>query len=221
MHEKETFTYRFLRYSCWPVAKIMFRFSVEGIENLPKDGPLVVCANHPSILDPPLLGLALPRQVHFLMSKEMFDRKFFGWFGRMGGVLPLDLSTDASSGFRAAYDVLDRGGVIGVFPEGARSKDGSLKRFRHGAAYLALRHQTPILPVAIEGTFRALPVNKIVPRPVKVRLRIMPPLAAEGNPSLRVDRDQLMGRIRGAIESGLDSMRGDSQENSTSETAGS
>ncbi|HHV78160.1 MAG TPA: 1-acyl-sn-glycerol-3-phosphate acyltransferase [Firmicutes bacterium] len=127
--------------------------SISGAENLPNKGPLIICANHVHWLDPVVIACYTPRQVHFMAKKELFDIPVFGYALKALGAFPVNRGKPDRAALRWALKVLDNGEVLGVFPEGTRSKTGELMRFFNGAALLACRSGAPIVPAAIRGTY--------------------------------------------------------------------
>jgi 1-acyl-sn-glycerol-3-phosphate acyltransferase len=152
------------------VAQALTRVRVSGdLEGIPAEGPVILAANHASNLDPVVLGSwlvpAIPRRIHWLGKKELFDWPVVGWLARNGGVHPVDRGAADVEAFRLAQRILDEGHVLLVFPEGTRSPDGSLRAARDGVALLALRTGAPIVPIGVGGSDRVWPKGQRVPRP--------------------------------------------------------
>ena len=146
------------------------RIKVEGaIDDIPKDGPLIIAANHASNFDAIVLGSwlipRLGRRIHWLGKKELFDWPIVGWAAANGGVHPVDRGTADVEAFRLAKRILDEGQILFVFPEGTRSPDGALQEARDGVAVLALRTGAPILPVGIGGSNGVWPRGQKLPHP--------------------------------------------------------
>ncbi|MCV2394674.1 1-acyl-sn-glycerol-3-phosphate acyltransferase [Actinotalea sp. M2MS4P-6] len=133
------------------LAHVVWSTRVVGVENLPSTGPVVVAANHVSIVDGPLLHGALPRGSHILVKQEMFHGPI-GLILRGAGQIPVDRSSGRSA-LEAGLAVLRRGGVVGIFPEGNRGR-GDVAGVRAGVAWLAVNGGAPVVPVAILGTRR-------------------------------------------------------------------
>jgi len=137
-------------------ARIMFtatRVKVTGRENFPRSGPLLVCANHISTADPPLIGLNMPRNpVYFLAKKELFKNGFFGKILKGCGTIPLNRSGVSGGSIKLSQSILSKGGALIIFPEGKRNPEAKLNTALPGAAYLASTFGVPILPVAVTGT---------------------------------------------------------------------
>jgi len=123
---------------------------VHGGAHVPRRGPVILAANHTGVIDGPLLAIFSPRPVHALTKEEMFEGRL-GRFLRLTGQIPLDRTHTDRAAVRACLNVLERGGAVGIFPEGNRGA-GDLTRFHNGAAYLALVSGAPIVPLMMYGT---------------------------------------------------------------------
>ncbi|MCE7871178.1 1-acyl-sn-glycerol-3-phosphate acyltransferase [bacterium CPR1] len=119
-------------------------------DEMPRQGPALVAANHPTVLDGVVLGLWAPRRLRFLVAGHLFDNPFMGWFLRVTGCIPVG----RPGSFEAALQALERGEWLGIFPEGTISGSEKLLEFRTGVARLALLTGTPVYPTAIAGTLR-------------------------------------------------------------------
>ena len=151
-------------------ASVLTRVRIEGaLDAIPREGPLIIAANHASNMDAVVVGSwlipRLGRRFQWLGKKELFDWPIVGWVARNGGVHPVDRSTADVEAFRLASRILDEGHVLFVFPEGTRSPDGALQEARDGIALLALRTNAPIVPVSIAGSDRVWPRSRRLPRP--------------------------------------------------------
>ncbi len=158
-----------------------WKFRVEGIENLPSGGAVLV-ANHQSVLDIPMLLSAFPRPVRFLAKRELGEIPLFGKAMAAAGNLFVDRQDprDAVRMLREAGERLHDGGFVVVFPEGTRSGDGSIGAFRPGAIYLAQKSGAPVIPVYIDGGNRAIPKGSIRVHPAELLVRALPPLTPGG-----------------------------------------
>jgi 1-acyl-sn-glycerol-3-phosphate acyltransferase len=181
------------------VLRLLFRVEVEGREHEPQDGPLVVVANHWSALDPPVLGCALHRPVHFMAKEELFRIPLLRTWMRAVGTFPVRRGEPDRAAIRTALQLVRQGAVVVVFPEGTRNPRGSLLPAEPGAAFLALRAGVPILPVGILGTLEAMPKGAWVPRPRKVRVRIGEPFTLTDLGSGREALEEASDRIMRAI----------------------
>ena len=152
------------------LGRAMSRVSIEGaVDELPRNGPLIIASNHASNLDVPVIGSwlipRLGRRIHWLGKKELFDWPIIGWVAAHGGVHPVDRGAADVEAFRLAQRILDEGHVLFVFPEGTRSRDGALQEARDGVALLAARTGAPIVPIGISGSDRVWPKGRRFPHP--------------------------------------------------------
>ncbi|MFO7952397.1 MAG: lysophospholipid acyltransferase family protein [Bacillota bacterium] len=148
--------YSFARLLCVIFIKLFFRLKIHGAENIPGRKPFIVCSNHLNWIDPVVVGVAIPGryQVHFMAKKELFSNFIFAFTLRCLGAFPLNRQDADYAAIRKAYQVLQNGQVLGLFPEGSRSKTGKLKKAYNGTALIAVRSGVPLLPVAITGPYR-------------------------------------------------------------------
>lgn len=150
-----TFSQKAFVAVCKPLFNLLFSWKVEGRENIPLTGPLVLVANHVSLLDPFLLVFGLPRWITFVAKEELFRPLFLRFWLRWAGALPLRRDgkvREKQMILESAKKALNGGSVLGMFPEGARSLDGKLGRGRAGSAVIASRTGVPVLAVGIAGT---------------------------------------------------------------------
>ena len=128
------------------------RTHATGVGHMPLTGGLVLASNHLSMLDPWLLGVLFPRQLHFMAKQELFDIKPLGWYLQQAGTFPIRRGESDRTAIRHAEELLREGKVVMVFPEGHRSDSAGAQAARAGAVLLATRTGSPILPVGIAGT---------------------------------------------------------------------
>jgi 1-acyl-sn-glycerol-3-phosphate acyltransferase len=140
-----------------------------AIDEIPREGPVILAANHASNLDAVVIGSwlmpRLGRRIHWLGKKELFAWPIIGWTAAHGGVHPVERGAADIEAFRLARRILDEGHILFVFPEGTRSPDGELQEARDGIAVLAMRTGAPIVPIAISGSHRVWPRGQKLPRP--------------------------------------------------------
>src|SRR5687768_3847347 len=149
-----------------PVLRGLYRVRVHGRANVPAKGPLILAANHRSFLDSLFLPLVIGRRVTFVAKAEYFESKKTAWFFRGVGQIPIRREGGSASegALAAATDVLESGGVFGIYPEGTRTRDGYTHRGHTGVARLAARTGAPIIPVGLVGTDECQPTDKKLPR---------------------------------------------------------
>src|SRR5579863_3819366 len=150
-----------------PTTALLFRARATGVERVPASGPIVVAANHRSLLDPPLLGTWFPRTINYMAKHELF--KIFGlaWLLKRWHAFPVDRDRADLGAIRHALRILKNGGVVGIFPEGTRNLDGTVKA-RGGAVLIAATAGCPIVPVALVGTQNA--ARRFRARNVEIRI---------------------------------------------------
>jgi 1-acyl-sn-glycerol-3-phosphate acyltransferase len=166
-----------------PVVNLLFRPWVKGMNNVPETGPAVLVSNHLSFSDSIFLPLAVPRPVSFLAKSEYFTGKglkgkLTAAFFRLTNQLPMDRSGGAASAssLSAGVDVLENGGLLGIYPEGTRSPDGRLYRGKTGVAKLVLKTGVPVIPVAMIGTDKVQPIGRKIPNIRRIGIIVGEPL---------------------------------------------
>lgn len=149
-----------------PILRLLYRVRIDGREQLPERGPVILAANHRSFMDSLFLPLVVRRRVTFVAKAEYFDNRKTAWFFRGVGQIPIRREGGSASerSLASATEVLEAGGVFGIYPEGTRTRDGCLHRGHTGAARLALRTGAPIVPVGMVGTDEINPIGKKLPR---------------------------------------------------------
>jgi 1-acyl-sn-glycerol-3-phosphate acyltransferase len=156
--------YRFNFCVFWPVATLGFSFRSEGSQHMPLSGPVLLLANHESFLDPPLIGLAVRRQLFYLARKTLFRPPIIAAYFRSLGGIPLDQEGVAKEGLRASIDLLRAGKALLVFPEGERTLTGQMLPFKPGIQLLLRKAPVAIVPVGVAGAFEAMPLPAWLPR---------------------------------------------------------
>jgi len=170
--------YQIATFVLWVFALPLFRLSATGRGRVPRRGPLVVAANHISHLDPPLLGINVPRPVHNMAKKELFKLAFLDWFMRSIGTILVNRG-QGQQAIADALDMLRAGECIVIFPEGTRSKSGVLSKGHSGAIVLAIKANCPLVPSAIVGSERAMTKGSFLIKPCKVTVHFGEPYTIE------------------------------------------
>ena len=135
--------------------KLIYRIEVNGLENIPKDNKYIVCPNHLSTLDPPLIVAVLPRSVAFMAKKELFNIPFLRWWLDWLGAFSVDRESLSPSTVKTAEEIRDSNWVLGLFPQGTRGIPGEIKGATKGFAGLARLMKCDILPIGIVGSHEA------------------------------------------------------------------
>jgi 1-acyl-sn-glycerol-3-phosphate acyltransferase len=146
------------------------RMKAFGVENIPDSGGALVACNHISHLDPPVLGCAFLRKVHFVAKQELFEQVFLRWYLPLVGVIPIKRGSGGNLMLDTAEHVIESGGIVALFPEGTRSKTGFPGKPRTGIIVLAVRTGAPVIPARISGTFDCMPPGSLFPRPGGVQI---------------------------------------------------
>ena len=139
------------------LCRVLFRYKSFGLENVPKQGSLIIVSNHVSHIDPIAVGAFIPRKLNYLGKKELFKGKFFGWYFDKLRIIPVDRNALAHSSLKKIMKKIKEGIPIVIFPEGTRSNGKSFREPEIGAAYFALKFNLPVLPAYAKGTEKALP----------------------------------------------------------------
>jgi len=178
--------------------KIYGRLSTEGLENLPSRGPCIIAPNHLSFADAPAVIASLPwkivSQTYFLGATEYFGGPIASRIARLIHVIPLDMDTRLHSAMQMSAYVLRQGKVLCIFPEGSRSRDGSIKEFKKGIGIIAKELKISLLPVAITGTYEMLPPDRNIPLPSKIRISFGTLLRPE-----KLDYDEIVKTLYEAV----------------------
>jgi 1-acyl-sn-glycerol-3-phosphate acyltransferase len=184
--------------------RVLFTYDCLDEEKIPEAGPAVIAANHPSYLDPILLSLQVERPIRFMAWDALFRIPLLGALMRLFGAFPVDVHP---GGGRDAYEkartLIEEGELVGIFPEGKRSRSGWLEeRLREGAARLSWETGAPLVPATITGAFRAWPYFRALPEPAKIRVRYHDPIDPE--PYRRLPEEEgvaeLLDELRRRVE---------------------
>ncbi|MEC5422447.1 lysophospholipid acyltransferase family protein [Virgibacillus sp. C22-A2] len=132
----------------------LYRIRVYGKENIPKQGPVIICSNHISNLDPPVVGITSPRDIHFMAKGELFEKRFMGKLLVGIQAFPVKRGMRDRNALRKGLEILEKNETLGLFPEGTRSKTGELGDPLAGAGFFALRSNALIVPCAIIGPYK-------------------------------------------------------------------
>jgi 1-acyl-sn-glycerol-3-phosphate acyltransferase len=178
--------------------KLRHRIRIEGQENIPDDGCLIV-GNHASLLDPTTIGWAIPREIYYLGRRNLFRPPLLSWLLPMCNVLPIARDGKDIGGLRGIIKRLKNGQSVLVFPEGTRTVDGQLQPAEPGAGLLAVKGGVRVLPTRVFGTFEALPRGASLIRGHPLRVVIgqpyWPALPSSGKPSYQAIANEMMAKI--------------------------
>lgn len=200
--------YFLLRVIFTPYLRIFHRVAVTGREHIPASGPVILCANHTSYLDSMLVAYCTPRPVRFLIARGFYDHALLGFFIKRCGAIPVSLRGVDKEAFQLAREALQRGELLGIFPEGRLSRSGLPDAGKPGAALLAAMTGTRIVPITISGAFFVYPKGMLFPRPGRITVKVHPPLEVvrqrgRDKTYLQEITDRIMARIERSLHPAL------------------
>jgi 1-acyl-sn-glycerol-3-phosphate acyltransferase len=193
----QRFGYAVLRTLARLAAVVVFRMRCKGREKIPASGPLLVCANHQSFLDPVIVGLAFDRRLNYLARQTLFRFAPFRLLIQFLDAIPLDREGLGLAGLRESMRRIKRGEAVLLFPEGTRTLDGSVQPLQPGFCALARRGKVTVLPVGFDGAFDAWPRTAKLPSATKIHLCIGEPFSPEAIAEL--DDKSLVGEVERRI----------------------
>ena len=159
-----------------PIYKFVFKGHLIGRDNIPQKGNFIMVSNHGSLLDPPLLGHALGRNISFMAKAELFKIPFLGFIIRACGAYPVKRGIADKNTIQTACNKLSSNKCIGIFIDGTRQKNGRVNKPKHGAALLAFKNQTLLLPVAIVNSHKLIRFKYCIPIFSKIVIKVGKPL---------------------------------------------
>ncbi|MCA1030537.1 1-acyl-sn-glycerol-3-phosphate acyltransferase [Bacillus timonensis] len=154
--------YSFAKGVVSTILKPIYRIEVIGEENIPSSGPVLLCSNHIDNLDPPVVGITSKRPIHFMAKEELFKMPILGKIVENLNAFPVKRGMSDREALRKALSILKNNGVLGIFPEGTRSKDGQLGKGLSGVGFFALRSEAVVVPCAIIGPYKAFHKLRVV-----------------------------------------------------------
>jgi len=154
--------YSFGKAVCGLYLKSLYKLEVIGVENVPKDGGVLLCSNHISNNDPPLVGVVCPRDISFMAKEELFKMPVIKTIMHGIRAFPVKRGMSDRNALKAGLSLLKEGNVLGLFPEGTRSKTGELGTGLAGAGFFALRSNAAVVPCAIIGPYKRFSKIKVV-----------------------------------------------------------
>ncbi|MFN3466971.1 MAG: lysophospholipid acyltransferase family protein [Candidatus Brocadiales bacterium] len=193
--------YRAMLILSYPVIKLFFKLEVKHPERIPREGPIILAANHHSYIDPWVLQMAFPRRITYMVA-SVFYRGMGWWFYRMHKAIPLKEKGLNKEAFVKGLEVLKEAGVVAIFPEGWANGHPETWRGNPGVAMLSSKSHVPVLPAKITGAKKVLPKGAFFPRFVKITVTYGEPIPFNGTEkpdkeALRRMTDLIMERIKG------------------------
>ncbi|WP_432359084.1 lysophospholipid acyltransferase family protein [Sporosarcina sp. UB5] len=161
--------YPFGKFLVSTIFNPLYRIKIIGKENFPEDGGVLLCANHIDNFDPPVVGITCPRTVHFMAKEELFNVPILKTILPKVNAFPVKRGMSDREAFRTVLKLLRSGEVVGMFPEGTRSKTGELGKGLAGAGFFALKGDADVMPCAIIGPYKPFrPLKVIYGKPIKM-----------------------------------------------------
>ena len=167
----------------FPIYKFVFKGQLKGKENIPQKDSFIMVSNHGSLLDPPLLGHALGRNISFMAKAELFKIPFLGFVIKACGAYPVKRGIADKNTIKTACDKLSNNNCIGIFIDGTRQKNGRVNKPKQGAALLAFKNQKLLLPVAIVNSHRLIKFKFCIPFFSKIVIKVGEPIQPPQNSS--------------------------------------
>jgi 1-acyl-sn-glycerol-3-phosphate acyltransferase len=180
-----------------------FGLELVGTGHIPLEGPVIITPNHQTYADPPLVSIPVRRPVHYMAWDRLFEIPGLSWLIRRLRAFPVRLESRDPGATREAVRLLESDAAIMIFPEGARTFDGSVQLFKPGAFRLAVALGAPVLPVTIDGGTRSWPPGRLLPRPGAIRITYHPLQRPDPTLEPRQAAVELARRSRDAIVSAL------------------
>lgn len=189
LHER-SLLWKTMQVPFWMACTLGLDLKVYGRRNVPREGGVLLLANHQSFLDPVLVSVKLDRAVSFLARHGLFKPWGFRWFIRNLNAFPIQQGKGDVGAMKQSIALLKQGAALLIFPEGGRTEHGELQPIAAGAALVVKRAKVPVVPVAIEGAFESWPIHRPLPRPGRVRVMY-------GEPTLlhELDGREIVARI--------------------------
>jgi len=208
VRDRKEFLFKVSRFwSRYLILPFVAKIRVKGLKNIPRGKPVIFVSNHQSYLDIPAILAYLPGSYRFIVKREYFGTPILGPYTKQSGHLSVDreVGAEAHKTLMEAVDLVKNGKSIIIFPEGTRTKDGRLGRFKRGGFVLAFETGAPIVPMAISGSHRILKRNGFLLSPGKIDLRIGEPIHVKAGKPNREIYSKTTDFVRARIEEMLTS----------------
>jgi 1-acyl-sn-glycerol-3-phosphate acyltransferase len=184
-------------------ARLYFRIRFQGTEHIPAAGPLLIVPNHVTYSDPVLVSIPVRRPVHYMAWNALFHIPGLAWLIRRLRAFPVELESADPRATREAVRLLQSGAAVMIFPEGGRSLDGRLGRFKPGAFRLACSLGVPLLPVTIVGGHESWPPGRVLPRPGRLTITYHPVVLPQADGDVKAAARRMAVDVRRVVASAL------------------
>ena len=189
------------RVIIFPIYRLIFRGNLVGRENIPKEGSFILVSNHGSLLDPPLLGHAIGRNISFMAKSELFSVPILGFIIKSCGAYPVKRGIVDKTTIKTACQKLSNDNSIGIFIDGTRQKNGRVNKPKQGAALLSFKNQKLLLPVAIINSHRLIRLKFFMPFFTKIVIKVGKPI----NPPIGGSKHDL-GEVTNHLQETINNM---------------
>ena len=196
---QRSFVWKSLQIMARVGTTLMFDLKTYGQENVPRDGGVLLVANHQSYLDPVLVAVRLYRPVSFLAKSELFENPYFGWFIRMLHAFPVRQGEGDVGAIKEIIRRLGEGYALNFYPEGSRTETGEIAKLEKGIALVIRKAGVPVVPVAIEGSFAAWPKDRRIFHSHPIWVQYGPPIdfsGKKGEEIIRILEETLRRMLR-------------------------
>ena len=191
------------RPALWLGARLYLGIRFEGVENIPRDGGLIITPNHVTYADPPLVTIPVRRPVYYMAWSALFRIPVLSSLIRRLRAFPVEIEAADPKATRETVRLLDAGAAVMIFPEAGRSPDGRLQRFRPGAFRLACSRKVPVLPVTIIGGTDSWPPGRWLPRPGRLTIVYHPLIWPAGGKDVKGAAREMALKVQAAVASAL------------------
>lgn len=188
--------YGLLRIIFTFIYSVIFPTTVKGKENIPKEGAVILAANHLSNWDPPLVGTFIPRHLAYMAKEELFKVPILKNILENVHTFPVKRGASDRAAIKTALQMLEAKECICMFPEGTRSKDGKLREFKKGSLKLATMAKAPVVPVSINSAYRAYEIDRKF-KPIDITVTFGEPIYTDN--LTREEEKELMEKVRGIV----------------------
>ncbi|WHH59464.1 lysophospholipid acyltransferase family protein [Petroclostridium sp. X23] len=146
--------YSIVKWIIKTAAGVLYRMDIKGIKNIPTEGACIICFNHKSTFDPPIIGVFMPRQLVFMAKEELFKVPLLGSIINALGAFPVKRGMGDITAIKKSIAILNEGKVLAMYPEGTRNKNGEVGAAKPGVALIATKAKVPVIPVGVTGAYK-------------------------------------------------------------------
>lgn len=192
-------SYRICKVIFRAIFFLLFRLRIHGLENIPERGKCILYSNHISLLDPLIIGVILKRRIYFMAKQELFSNKLIGPIIKSWGAFPVKRGKPDISAIKTALKTLSEGKIFGIFPEGTRGEEHTIKKLEPGIVMIAIKSKAPVVPVVIKNRYKLFStVNIVIGKPEIISVddnkRVTPQQIDEIGSRMKATLEELMAK---------------------------